>query len=105
MEAIFHVVKTWYMSYQIEVILGVLACILVLMIVTLLAVRKCRKQIKQLTNHTREMTKIALRQSQPRETKREGLAGNESVSQQPKRPLVSPEKEELFGSVIQEIFP
>ena len=63
MEHILHLAKSLYMPYQNEIILGILACLFVLMILTLLAVRRCRKQIKRLTENTKEMAKVALSQS------------------------------------------
>lgn len=105
MENIFHLAKSLYMLYMNEIVLVLLACIVILMILALFAVRRCRRQIRNLTEKTKEMTKIAISQSNLAAQREKAAqrqmpehAGNGQVP-------VSKEDEELFGSVIQEIFP
>lgn len=105
MENLLHLAKSWYMLYQNELFLGVLACMFVLMILTLLAVRRCRKQIKRLTENTKEMTKVAINQSNLALRRERALERQEKEAGPEKKKTVSKEDEELFGSVIQEIFP
>lgn len=105
MEHILHLAKSLYMPYQNEIILGILACLFVLMILTLLAVRRCRKQIKRLTENTKEMAKVALSQSSLAMRREKVLDRQEKSAQPEAKKPVSREEEELFGSVIQEIFP
>lgn len=105
MDTVIHFAVSWYTLYRDELMLGLLACTFLLMMITLAAVRRCRKQIRLLTEKTREMTKVALSQD-GRQTRRETAdryaapkpAGDTSVT-------VSRKNEEVFGSVIQEIFP
>ena len=49
MEQMLHLAKTFYIQHTFEMILGLLACILILMIINLLAVRRCRKQVRILS--------------------------------------------------------
>ncbi|MCD8069264.1 MAG: hypothetical protein LUE87_10345, partial [Lachnospiraceae bacterium] len=76
-----------------------------LMIFTLTAVRRCRRQIKELTEKTRELTKAALSQD-GRQARRE--AAGRYMEPKPAgdaQATASRKNEEVFGSVIQEIFP
>ncbi len=105
MENLLHLAKSLYMLYQNELFLIILACIFVLMILTLLAVRRCRKQIKRLTENTKEMTKVAISQSNLAARREQALERQTGEAQPERKKTVSKEDEELFGSVIQEIFP
>ncbi len=105
MDTVIQLAVSWYNLYRDELMLGLLACTFLLMMITLAAVRRCRKQIRLLTEKAREMTKVALSQD-GRQTRREAAdryaapkpAGDTQVA-------ASRKNEEVFGSVIQEIFP
>lgn len=105
MEKVFHLAKSLYMLYADQLVLALLACIFILMILTLFAVRRCRRQIRNLSEKTRELTKAAMSQSslaiQREKAKQRQMTKEPRGGQAP----VSKEDEELFGSVIQEIFP
>lgn len=103
-ENILQTAETGYKLYQTELFLGALAALCVLMVLTLLAVRRCRKQIRRLTENTKEMTKAALSRNSLAAQREESHRRQEALAQQGRAP-VTREKEELFGSVIQEIFP
>lgn len=106
MEQMLHLAKLLYTQYISELALGVLACILILMIITLIAVRRCRKQIRNLNEKTKEFMKISMRQSEnssrmrgeEADMREDGFRGRSGRG-------ISKEDEEIFGSVIQEIFP
>ncbi|MCC8028908.1 MAG: hypothetical protein LIO75_03775 [Lachnospiraceae bacterium] len=105
MEQVLRLTGSWYALYREELALGLLACVLLLMIFALFAVQRCRKQMRELTEKTKEMTKLALSQSgrnaqQDKTLTRAGAEEVRNVS-----PVVSPQNEEIFGSVIREIFP
>jgi len=105
MEQVLHLLYSWYMLYTNELMLGILVCMLLLMIVALAVVRRCRKQIRDLAEKTKEMTKLALsRNSENTQREKNGIriGTEENISG---KTLVSPQNEEIFGSVIQEIFP
>ncbi|MCD8218623.1 MAG: hypothetical protein LUD01_11445 [Clostridiales bacterium] len=105
MDTVIQLAVSWYTLYRDELMLGLLACTFLLMMITLAAVRRCRKQIRLLIEKTREMTKVALSQ-EGRQTRWE--AADRYTAQKPAGDTAitaSRENEEIFGSVIQEIFP
>lgn len=105
MENIFHLAKSLYMLYMNEMVLVLLACIFILMILTLFAVRRCRRQIRNLTEKTKEFTKAAMSQNNLAAQREKARQRQMGEMQRNGQASVSKEDEELFGSVIQEIFP
>lgn len=105
MENIFHLAKSLYMLYMNELVLLLLACIFILMILSLLAVRRCRRQIRNLADKTRELTKAAMSQNNLAVQREKAKQRQMTELQRNGQASVSKEDEELFGSVIQEIFP
>ena len=105
MEILFHLVNDWYMPYAEELTLALLVCTLLLMICALFAVRRCRRQIRDLTEKTKEMTKLALSQSSRNALREKPQTRVISESGENGVPGAAQKNEEIFGSVIQEIFP
>ncbi|MCD8046663.1 MAG: hypothetical protein LUE90_08570 [Clostridiales bacterium] len=105
METLFHLAASMYTVYRDDLAVGMLACTFLLMIAALFAVRRCRRQIRELTEKTREVTKAVL--SQGGRTKAGEAAGRPSAAETAGggRPAVQYRDEELFGNVIREIFP
>ena len=107
MEYLIHLVKQLYEQHLTTVFLTVLCAIVVLMIMNLLAMRRCRRQIKYLGDKSRDVMKLALSQkASGRENERE-YEGREKRknNRQTKGHAVSKADEELFGSVMREMFP
>ena len=105
MEQMLHLAKTFYIQHTSEMILGLLACIFILMIINLLAVRRCRKQVRILSEKTKDVMKLALRQNGGAgRRQREGQADRQDEWTGRGSRGNSREDEEVFGSVIQEIF-
>lgn len=105
MEQMLHLAKTFYIQHTSGMILGLLACILILMIINLLAVRRCRKQVRTLSERTKDVMKLALRQNGGagrRQREEQGPGQDEWTGRRGRGN--SREDEEVFGSVIQEIF-
>lgn len=105
MENIFHLAKSFYMLHVNELVLTLLACTFILMILTLFAVRRCRRQIRNLTEKTKELTKAAMSQNNLAVQREKAMQRQLTGQQRNGQASVSKEDEELFGSVIQEIFP
>ncbi|MCD7922749.1 MAG: hypothetical protein LUE14_08755 [Clostridiales bacterium] len=105
MEQILYLVNSWYVPYADELILGFLVCTLLLMIAALFAVRRCRRQIRELTEKTKEMTKLALSQSSMNTQREKNRIQKDTEENINGKTVLSPQNEEIFGSVIQEIFP
>ncbi|MCD8366242.1 MAG: hypothetical protein LUC83_10660 [Clostridiales bacterium] len=107
METLFHLAGMLYTQYQDELALLLLVCIFLLMIFLLAALRRCRKQIKLLTEKTREMTRAALSQrSRNIQRGQEDTAAHGTANTaEGGCSAASRRDEEVFGSVIQEIFP
>ncbi|MCD7981546.1 MAG: hypothetical protein LUF32_04395 [Clostridiales bacterium] len=105
MEFIIHLVNTWYMPYAEELTLVLLVCTLLLMICALFAVRRCRRQIRELTEKTKEMTKLALSQSSRNAQREKTRTRMIAESEENGLSAAAQKNEEVFGSVIQEIFP
>ncbi|MCD7865562.1 MAG: hypothetical protein LUG54_06010 [Clostridiales bacterium] len=105
MEQILHLLYSWYMLYMNELMPGILVCMLLLMIVALAAVRRCRKQIRDLAEKTKEMTKLALNRSSVNTQQEKNRIQMGTEENRDGKNIVSPQNEEIFGSVIQEIFP
>lgn len=105
MEQILHLIDSWYMPYADELMLALLACTLLLTIAALFAVRRCRKQIRDLAEKTKEMTKLALSQGSVNTQREKNRIRMDTEENYDGKKIVSPQNEEIFGSVIQEIFP
>lgn len=103
MEQMLHLAKTFYIQHTSELILGLLACVFILMIINLLAVRRCRKQVRILSEKTKDVMKLALRQNGGAGRKQRENDGQDEWTGRRGRGN-SREDEEVFGSVIQEIF-
>ena len=107
MEYLVHLVKQLYEQHLTAVFLAVLCGIVVLMIMNLMAVCRCRRQIKYLGEKSRDVMKLAL--SQKASTRERARKSEEQESR--KRECrtdghaVSKADEELFGSVMREMFP
>ena len=80
---------------------------IVLMIMNLLAVKRCRRQVKETAKRTEGMIKMYFEQKKNIEQntgeKRRERTGSAEQKRSRKEP--SREQEELFGSVIREMFP
>ncbi|MCD8230697.1 MAG: hypothetical protein LUD14_02530 [Clostridiales bacterium] len=105
MKTLFHVAGSLYSQYRDDLMISLLVCTVLLMIIALFAVRRCRRQVRELAEKTGEMTKAALSQGgrdvrRGKETRRSAEESAESVP-----PARSRKNEEVFGSVIHEIFP
>lgn len=107
MEYLIHLVKQLYEQHLTVVFLAVLCGIVVLMIMNLLAVRRCRRQIKYLGDKSRDVMKLALSQKAAgREHAREyGEAETQKKERRREGHAASKAEEELFGSVMREMFP
>ena len=73
------------------------------MIILLKTLRKNNRLTKSVEERVRELMKLSMEQIR-RESQREKTVVSEQEKQEKRRPD-SREEEELFGSVIQEIFP
>ena len=62
MDRLIHFAEMIYTQHTTELILGILGCIVVLMIINLAGVRRCRKQIIRLTEKSKDVMKIAMSQ-------------------------------------------
>lgn len=90
-------------DYRFEILLAAVICSIILMIITLKTLRKNNRLTKAVEDRVREMLKLSMEQ-----IRKEAQCKNAVVSEQgkeAKRYSNSREEEELFGSVIQEIFP
>ena len=58
MDRLIHFAEMIYTQHTTELILGILGCIVVLMIINLAGVRRCRKQIIRLTEKSKDVMKI-----------------------------------------------
>ncbi|MCC8081873.1 MAG: hypothetical protein LIO80_07710 [Lachnospiraceae bacterium] len=105
MESLFYLARSWYAPYADDLMLGLLACTLLLVITALFAVQRCRKQIRELAEKTKEMTKLALSQGSVSAQREKNRLRTDAEENSDGRKIVSPQNEEIFGSVIQEIFP
>ncbi|MCU6761905.1 Uncharacterised protein [uncultured Roseburia sp.] len=85
-----------------EIVLAILVLSLLLMIIMLKSVRKNTRLVKKVDERTKEVMKLSMEQIR-NESKREVKAA-EIREKQPENKLKKQEEEELFGSVIQEIF-
>lgn len=105
MEQVVHLAKTLYLQHTTELFAGMLLCGILLMIIILAAIRRCRKQIRRQTEKTQELAKLIFRQVERQRIRQEneiqsgrtdcaGMRGQE----------VSEQEEELFGDMIREIF-
>ncbi|WP_448915368.1 hypothetical protein [Eubacterium ramulus] len=107
MEQILEFLKGVYTQYFSEICVIVLGCIFVLLIVNLLAVKRCRRQVKETAKRTEGMLKMYFEQRKNIEQntgeKRRERTGSAEQKRSRKEP--SREQEELFGSVIREMFP
>lgn len=107
MEQILEFLKGVYTQYFSEFCVMVLGCIFVLLIVNLLAVKRCRRQVKETAKRTEGMLKMYFEQRKNIEQntgeKRRERTGSGEQKRSRKEP--SREQEELFGSVIREMFP
>lgn len=109
MEQMIHLAKQIYTQQSTAVVLVLLGCIFLLAIISLVGIRRCRRQILRLTENTKEMTKAVFAKNA------ETVMQDEHMEPQEQETSVDPKKrdqrdlshmdEELFGSVIQEIFP
>ncbi len=108
MEQVLHLAEHFYMQRKEELIIALLVCILILMITALKAAGRNRRRILQLADRIRELTKASF--SQMKST------GGESGPQNTGKPaknnkketvteMSAGEEEEIFSSVIREIFP
>ena len=105
MEQLLHLAQTLYIQHTTEIILGLLACMIVLMIINLAAVRRCRRQVRNLNEKTKEFVRVAMRQNggESRQKRDRKEYGEDAYTERRGR-TVSKEDDEIFGSVIQEIF-
>ena len=92
MEQILDFVRGVYTQHFSEICVMILGCIFVLMIMNLLSVKRCRRQVKETAKRTEGMIKMYF--------ERTGSAEQKRSRKEPSR-----EQEELFGSVIREMFP
>ena len=102
MEQILDFVRGVYTQHFSEICVMILGCIFVLMIMNLLAVKRCRRQVKETAKRTEGMIKMYFEQKKTGEKRRERTG---SAEQKRSRKEPSREQEELFGSVIREMFP
>ena len=106
MDRLIHFAEMIYTQHTTELILGILGCIVVLMIINLAGVRRCRKQIIRLTEKSKDVMKIAMSQRATDSGRdREKYIRKEPETSAKRRHAVTKSEEELFGSVIQEMFP
>ena len=107
MEYLIHLVKQLYGQHITAVFLAVLCAIVVLMIMNLLAVRRCRRQIKYLGDKSRDVIKLALSQTASGRGTEQKYEEHENRrnDRRTKGHAVSKADEELFGSVMREMFP
>ena len=107
MEQILDFVRGVYTQHLSELCEMILGCIFVLMIMNLLAVKRCRRQVKETAKRTEGMIKMYFEQKKNIEQntgeKRRERTGSAEQKRSRKEP--SREQEELFGSVIREMFP
>ena len=107
MEYLIHLVKQLYGQHTTAVFLSVLCVIVVLMIMNLLAVHRCRRQIKYLGDKSRDVMRLALSQKASGRENERKYDERESRKNdwRTKGHAVSKADEELFGSVMREMFP
>ena len=106
MDRLIHFAEMIYTQHTTELILGILGCIVVLMIINLSGVRRCRKQIIRLTEKSKDVMKIAMSQRATDSGRdREKYIRKEPETCAKRGHTVTKSEEELFGSVIQEMFP
>ncbi len=106
MDRLIHFAEMIYTQHTTELILGILVCIALLMIINLAGVRRCRKQIIYLTEKSKDVMKIAMSQRVAGTGRnREEYIRKEAETNVKKGHAVTKSEEELFGSVIQEMFP
>lgn len=107
MEQILDLVKSVYTQHFSELCVIMLGCIIVLMIVNLRAVRRCRRQVKETEKRMEGMLKMLFGQKKNTEQSNEDRRRDRTGSAEQKlgRKEPSREQEELFGSVIREMFP
>lgn len=103
MEKMIHLAEQIFMRYQSMIMIVLLICIFILMIAILRTAQKNKKQILQLTERTKELTKATLHVSKTSAVELKQSTTKEKKDT--KKIPVSKEEEELFGNVIQEIFP
>ena len=107
MEQILDFVRGVYTQHFSEICVMILGCIFVLMIMNLLAVKRCCRQVKETAKRTEGMIKMYFEQKKNIEQntgeKRRERTGSAEQKRSRKEP--SREQEELFGSVIREMFP
>ena len=106
MDRLIHFAEMIYTQHTTELILGILGCMVILMIINLAGVRRCRKQIVRLTEKSKDVMKIAMSQR----AVGTGRDRDEYIRKEPEADAkrghaVTKSEEELFGSVIQEMFP
>lgn len=107
MEQILDFMRGVYTQHFSEICVMILGCIFVLMIMNLLAVKRCCRQVKETAKRTEGMLKMYFEQKKNVEQntgeKRRQRTGSAEQKRSRKEP--SREQEELFGSVIREMFP
>ena len=97
MEQILDFVRGVYTQHFSEICVMILGCIFVLMIMNLLAVKRCRRQVIKMYF---EQKKNIEQNTGEKRRERTGSAEQKRSRKEPSR-----EQEELFGSVIREMFP
>lgn len=106
MDRLIHFAEMIHTQYMTELILGILGCMVILMIINLAAIRRCRKQIVRLTEKSKDVMKIAMSQRAAGAGRnREEYIRKEPETNAKRGHAVTKSEEELFGSVIQEMFP
>lgn len=106
MGRLIHFAEMIYTQHTTELILGILGCMIILMIINLAAIRRCRKQIVRLTEKSKDVMKIAMSQRAAGGGRdREKYIRKEADTNAKRGHAVTKSEEELFGSVIQEMFP
>lgn len=104
MEQWIHLAQTLYMQYAAKIVPAVLVCIAILMIITLVTVRRCKKQVVYLNENTKELMKYSMRRAEA-EALREKISAADRPDAAPQAGRErTREDEEVFGSVIQEMF-
>lgn len=104
MEQMLHLATSIYTQHMPEIMLGLLVCLVLLMIMNMFAVRRCRKQIKNLNDRTKEAVRLSLKQGERNGRERRDRVLEDNLRQERGGQKPSPEDEEIFGSVIREIF-
>ena len=107
MEQFIHFISELYDRHTAEIFLAVLCLIIILMMINLIVASRCRRQIKYLGEKSRDVMRLALSQKATEREKKRGYTDRENRKNDSKERghAVSKAEEELFGSVMREMFP